>query len=430
LSILLKGKYSVSDHQLIATLKNLEGNPRACVFTEPLWGIPYNLYAPYASVYMLALGVRDSQIGLLISINFALQIGFALISGALTDKFGRKRTTFISDLFAWSVPCFLWAIAQNFNFFLLAVIFNSVWRVSGNSWTCLLVEDARQDELVNIYAWVYISGLLAAFFAPLAGLLIHQFTLIPTVRALYVFSLIMMTIKFVVMNRYVTETRQGAIRMQETKNQPLLSLFSGYRDVMAQILRTPKTLITLGIMLVMSIYATVNGTFWGILVTEKLHIPTEHLAIYPTAKSLTMLLFFFLITPRLSSLPFRNPMLVGFTGFILSQVLLITMPAHNYILLLGATLLEACSVALANPLVDSMVVKTVDAAERARIMALLYLTVILFTSPFGWIAGKLSEIDRSLPFALNVILCTIGFVLVILAARAAQQGSNTPELAA
>ena len=27
-------------HPLISTLVNLEGNPRACVYTEPLWGIP------------------------------------------------------------------------------------------------------------------------------------------------------------------------------------------------------------------------------------------------------------------------------------------------------------------------------------------------------------------------------------------------------
>jgi len=44
-------------HPLIHTLKNLRGNARACVYTEPLWGIPFNLYSPYISVYMIALGM-------------------------------------------------------------------------------------------------------------------------------------------------------------------------------------------------------------------------------------------------------------------------------------------------------------------------------------------------------------------------------------
>ena len=30
-------------HPLVKTLLELEGNPRICVYLEPLWGIPYNL---------------------------------------------------------------------------------------------------------------------------------------------------------------------------------------------------------------------------------------------------------------------------------------------------------------------------------------------------------------------------------------------------
>ena len=31
---------------------SLRGNQLACLYTEPLWGIPYNLYVPFVSVYM------------------------------------------------------------------------------------------------------------------------------------------------------------------------------------------------------------------------------------------------------------------------------------------------------------------------------------------------------------------------------------------
>ncbi len=72
------------------------------VFTEPLWGIPYNLYAPFVSVYMLALGLSDSQIGLLASIGLIPRYSGRFSAGALTDKFGRKRTTYIGDLVSWA----------------------------------------------------------------------------------------------------------------------------------------------------------------------------------------------------------------------------------------------------------------------------------------------------------------------------------------
>ena len=45
---------------LVHTLLNLHGNPKYSVYTEALWGIPYNLVAPYVSVYMLTLGLKDN----------------------------------------------------------------------------------------------------------------------------------------------------------------------------------------------------------------------------------------------------------------------------------------------------------------------------------------------------------------------------------
>jgi len=71
-------------HPLFRTLLALRGNPKSCVYTEPLWGIPNSLYAPYVSVYMLALGLKDSQIGLLISLGLVFQIFGALLGGAIT----------------------------------------------------------------------------------------------------------------------------------------------------------------------------------------------------------------------------------------------------------------------------------------------------------------------------------------------------------
>jgi hypothetical protein len=47
--------------------------------------------------------------------------------------------------------------------------------------------------------------------------------------------------------------------------------------------------------------------------------------------------------------------------------------------------------------------------------------VILFTSPFGWIAGNLSTINKNLPFYLNIILFVIGVILTYFAGRASQK---------
>jgi MFS family permease len=209
---------------LITTLKSLTGNPRGCVYTEPLWGIPFNLYAPYVSIYMVALGLSDTQIGLIISISWSFQIILALLSGVITDKIGRRRTCLLFDILAWSIPALISALAQNFWYFLAAGIINSLWRITHNSWTCLLVEDADQHQLVDIYTWIYIANLLVGFVAPLAGVIIGVFSLVPTMRGLYVFAAVMFTLKAIITYCMTQETEQGKVRMNETRHQSVFGM--------------------------------------------------------------------------------------------------------------------------------------------------------------------------------------------------------------
>jgi MFS family permease len=411
----------LKNHVLITTLKNLKGNPRGCVYTEPLWGIPFNLYAPYASIYMVALGLLDTQIGLIISISWGFQIILALLSGVITDKMGRRRTTLIFDILAWSVPAVILALAQGFWYFLAAGIINSLWRITMNSWTCLLVEDADQNQLVGMYTWIYIANQLVGFVAPLAGVIIGVFSLVPTMRGLYIFAAVMFTLKAILTYWLTQETEQGKVRMHETRHQSMFGVLSGYKGVVRTVLRTPQTLYTAGIMLVISISALISGNFWAIILTEKLHIPAQNLAVFPFVKSAIILAFFFLITPYINKMHYKLPMVIGFLGFIASHVLLITAPSQNYMFLILSVVLEACSFAAVSPLVDQMVVLTIDPKERARIQSILSVGIILLTSPFGWIAGTLSGLDKSLPFMLNIALFTMGGALAYLAGQASQK---------
>jgi DHA1 family tetracycline resistance protein-like MFS transporter len=411
----------LNNHSLITTLKSLRGNPRGCVYTEPLWGIPFNLYSPYISIYMIALGLSDKEIGLIVSISWGFQIFLALLSGVITDKLGRRRTTFIFDILAWSIPALISAASQNFWYFLAAGIMNSFWRIPLNSWSCLLVEDADQSQLVDIYTWIHIANVMVGFIAPLTGVLIGVFSLVPTIRGLYIFAAVMFTVKAVTTYLMTEETGQGKIRMHETRHQSVLIVLREYSGVLQELLRTPQTLYTAGIMIVLSISTLINGSFWSIIVTEKLHIPAQSLAIFPFVKSGVMLFFFFMVMPRINKLHFKLPLTIGFLGFVISNLILITAPDLSYSFLIVSVFLEACCLAAVNPLVDQMMVLTIDPRERARIQSIMYVCIILVTSPFGWIAGTLSTLNKSLPFVLNIGLFIIGTALVYLAGNASQK---------
>ncbi len=405
----------MKSHSLIRTLVNLTGNPRGCVYTEPLWGIPFNLYTPYVSVFMVALGLTDTQIGLIVSAGWCSQLVFALLSGVITDKLGRRFTTLLFDILSWGIPSLISAFAQNFWWFFVGALINGVWRVTHNSWTCLMVEEADPDQLVDIYTWIYIGNTMVGLIAPLAGLLIQTYSLVPTMRGLYLFAAAMFTFKAFVTYFATRETRQGEIRMRETKHQSVLHVLGGYFGVVRDVLRSPRTLATAGIMLVLSIAWMISGNFWAILATEKLHIADQDLASFPFVKSTVMILFFFTVMPWVNKLPFRIPMVVGFIGYLVSQVLLVTAPEQGFLQLAVSVALEACSFAVVSPLVDKLVVLTIDPQERARVQSILSFTVITLTAPFGWIAGVLSSLNKDLPFMLSIALFAVGAGLALLA---------------
>ena len=99
-------KSLIMRNKLMDTLVNLRGNARACIYTEPLWGLPVNLYMPLAAKYMEALGLDVFQIGVVATTYLLSQMFFSFISGAVTDKLGRRWTTTIFDSLAWLIPFF------------------------------------------------------------------------------------------------------------------------------------------------------------------------------------------------------------------------------------------------------------------------------------------------------------------------------------
>jgi MFS family permease len=409
---------TVLKHPLFQTLRELRGNPRVTVLTEPMFGIPYNLFAPFLSVYMLALGVTDQEIGAIASLGLVFQIFSALLSGAIVDKFGRRLTLFAADFLSWSVPCLIWAVAQDVRFFLAAAVANSLFRISHTAWTCLMVEDAEERHLVHIWTWIMIFAVCSSLFTPLGGWFVAQLGLVPAMRGLLLFGFLMITAKAVVLYIYSHETVRGQQRIEETRHRSLVSLLGEYRGVLVQILHAKPILAALSLMVINNSYSTVSGSFWGVLFTTKLGFAESEISIYVTLRAIIMALCFFLIGPRLTSLlHFRLPLWVGFSAFFASQAMLVFMPPRSVPLLVASVVLEAGASALVSPMTESLLAVAMESHERARISAIVYVALVVLTSPFGWIAGQLSAIDRSLPFALNMGLFVIGAGLVWLIGR-------------
>ena len=403
---------NIRKHPLLDLLITSKDNSKALILMEPLWGIPFHLLAPFATLYMFKQGITEVQIGLLISISMMGQLIFSLFSGVITDKLGRLVSTAVGEITGWSLAAFVWAISNNFWLFLLAVLFHSSSRIPINSWQCLLIEDAKQKDLLGIFTWVHIGGLVAVFFAPISGLLIDRYTLIPVVRGLYLFFGINTVIKGILTYKCCVETKQGEIRKEETKALSIRILMQEYKGVIPRIVRSPAILKIVAISSLLHVAMMVNGTFFGLYVTTKLGVEERFLAFFPIINAMVMMIFMFVIQHRIAYIKMRIPLWIGLVIFAICHTSLILFPPNLLYLIIINLFFVAVASALVMPRTEAMMQLALEPQERARILAIIMSFTIAFAAPFGFVAGFLSSIDRRLPFVLTTILFVIALVIV------------------
>lgn len=391
-------------NRLLGTLLDLRGNARYCVMLEPMWGIPNTLYLPLAAKYMEALGLSALQIGIVLTVFLLSQMAAAAFSGAVTDRLGRRRTTMLVDFLAWSLPCLLWMLAQGFAWFLAAALFNGLWRVTENSWSLLMVEDAPQDKLVDIYALTNVAGLLAGFLSPLASLLVGRFSLVSTMRGLYLFAFLSMTAKAVLLYRLTRETSLGQKRVADLAGRPWQQAVRGTDRVVAGMLANRPLMLTLGIIGCVMVIRSVMENFWPLLVTGPLAVGEEALPLLATLRSLVMLASFLLLSHRLRADRYYRPMAFALGLISLLCALLLVLPAQLSWALVPGVMAEALALSILIPLYSSLQMLLLDAGERARMFGLSLAFCLMITAPFGTLNGLLSRLHAALPMAVCAAL--------------------------
>lgn len=424
-------KKRLKKNQLLHTLLELRGNPRACVYTEPMWGLSMNLCLPYASVYMLALGLNDVQVGIITSIYMFSQMVFAFLSGAIIDKMGRRRSTAVFDFLAWSVPCLIWALSRNFWFFAVAALFNGMMKVTTVSWDCLLVEDAPKDKITHIYSWVLICGNLSALFAPISSILVSRLTLVPAIRILYINAFVVMTAKLLILYKFSTETGVGKIRRKASQNMPWSGMLFGYKRAIKKILNSKGIKFAIIISILVEIVTMIGTTFWQIIASRRIGIPDALLPIFPMTKSLMAIILFFTVISKIDQTKLKWPLYGGFVSSIISCILLISIKntgVWGFVILSVSLFFEALGMAVLNTLRESLAAIYADPDERSVILAILQTVVMMVSIPFGYIGGVLSDISKVLPFVLSILLLLLGILATALFYRNRQEEPSSCDI--
>lgn len=418
----------IRKNYLLDLFLSLKGNPRACIWLEPLWGVPYNLYVPFAALYMNCMGLTAYDIGIVTSFYYVSQAISSVLSGVITDKLGRRLTTLICDVLSWSVPTFLWMCADGLGWFIVAAVFNGLWRITDNSWGLLLVEDAERDKIVHMYSLTSVMGLIAAFVAPLSALAVRNFGVVPTMRVLYGFTCLSMTTKFVTLYFLSHETQVGLRRLQATRGKSVFTSLWECKDVFLGIMREKRMVLTVGILAAFSLVNALNENYFAIFLHTRLAIAESDMPLFTMAKSFVRLICLFGMARWLQSTPFKYPMIVAWAMFMGGQIALLLNPGGAWAIPVTffEVCLEAVALAILYPMTSSLLFINADVEERARINGLVYATIALTTAVFPAIIGYFANISLVIPFVVGIAVY-VGAIVMTLAIAGLPTNSTETE---
>lgn len=168
----------------------------------------------------------------------------------------------------------------------------------------------------------------------------------------------------------------------------------------------------LSVCVILHITNLVSTSFFSLYVTQRLGIADRYLAFFPILNAAVMLFFMIVIQHRLDSVKFRIPMWIGLVLYAGCSILLILTPKRNISLIILYVIVAAVANALVVPRKDALLQLNINPEERARINALIMSFTIAFASPFGYLAGWLSSIDRRLPFMFTFTIFIVAIIIV------------------
>lgn len=389
----------------------MRGNQRVTIFIEPLFGIPYSLYIPFQAVYMAKLGLDPFQIGTISTVNLLSQMFSSIFGGVLADKLGRRRCLFLIDLFAWCLPFLLWAFAQNFATFLLAGLFNGLWRIGNVSYNLLLIEDAPKESWLHLFSLSNLTNMLAGFVSPLAFFIVRNQGVVNTMRALYLSAFVLLLIKNTLMYRLCYDSAVSKRRKLEARNKSVFSSLFEARHLLFSMLKNKR--IVLAVLIMSSHLAIKNNydNFWPLFVCKSLGLAEESLSIFNTIRNIVIILFTVFLLPSIAKFSFKKPMLVA-TGILsLSNVLYLILPRGTMLLVMLISLLDAFGLAILVPVVTNIEASQLEDENRAKMASFSASMTLILTAPIGLFAGYLSRMNQSLPLYLTIAFSSLALML-------------------
>jgi MFS family permease len=397
---------------------------------EPLFAVAYGLYNFYMALYMKSQGLSDLQIGYLITIQFITSLILSFFAGPIVDRFGRKRTLLVAEFIAYSGSLLIWFFAQSFFMFMLGSIVFGFSSIVMIAWTCFVVEDCNSEQRVATFNLTSGIMLCSGFVAPIAGIIVNSMGIVNGQRLILLIAAALFAIRNLLRNHYGHETRTGAIIMeQHRQRESKIQLLDLYKRAFHVIIRSPLILgaMAFGLlfqtMMIVASFTTVCRYFVPYL-TEALGFDIARVSVVGIFSSVSMLVVFVFVTPKLLKNDHRMVMLYAILSLIAATAILLMMPANTFWLLIVGIVLYSIGYQVLFPFVQSMLADATEGNERAGIYSLQSILVGTSTAVAGIVAGSLYTVNPKLLFGASLVILILMMILVAILRKLHQKSQE------
>lgn len=404
--------------QMVLAFKEINPNAKKILFFEPIFTIPYAMFIVYSSLYMTRVGVKDYQIGLLSTVLNLVMLITSPFAGLLVNRFGRKKVLLIGDFLSWCVYAYIFFFAKDFTWFLIATIFNGLMRIPELAWRLLLMEDATENERVAIYSVTVFVWNMGNLFAPLMGVFVARFGLIPATKWTVLVFGILVNILIVVRHLVTSESSVGQKIARENCDANANG-FSEWFDSLKYMVKNRELLLIVLVTIFGNVALIFRDTYKTIYLSEALHYPDSIISVFPTLWSAVALIFVIFLIPNLKDQKHDTVLFWGMLSITVSNALILVAPpgTFGFILMIVVTVLGSIGAAVYYSFVDAILANSVDDDRRAHVLSITMFLISLFSMPVGAIAGQCYSFSKSLPFVLATIFTILCTVLIFFKVR-------------
>lgn len=389
-------------------LSDLPRNAKYPILLEPMYSIFGGVILFYLPLYMKEIGVSEVEMGIVNTCNIFLSFVFFFFAGTITNKLGRRKTTFIFDVISWTIPMFLWAVAQNLWYFLAAAVINSAVKVVFVSWNCLVTEDTPPDKRAKVFGLLYIIIYVCGLTTPVAGMIIARHGTVPTMRIIYALGLVSMTAAFIIRNALVRETAAGRAMMEKHNGVSIARGISNYLSSVRNMAKN-RSLILITAVFVISNFIIQLNFFQVLFLTDFLGFGEFTVSMVPGIGALINIMLYVFILPRLGKFSEEFILTISVSIAAVGAFMFILIPKGNLFYLIPIISIIAVGNFMLQTFRDSILMNRTDEHGKADTYAAVQTLTSLLCIPAGYIGGLTYSMNPLIPF---VIILILSFMLV------------------